>query len=228
MNEVSLLLFSPLSLGAPPQGRLERRARPPRSDRASAKSMLEPHRPLLGATSRSPRPEQLSIPTELSSFSAVQPAPCCLSLRKVLELSQAPPFDRTCLAYWRQGGTHRGTWSLPNGEDVLECGGGRQVPDPGAWGPGPTCLPQCRLLSPTPLDTLESVLYIFLRKYNDGCLVLLFLQVLWNKNCKKIKYLKCSNQSGFFVILIYYCVPIVNMKHSYFASQGYNFYCCYI
>lgn len=49
------------------------------------------------------------------------------------------------------------------------------------------------------------------------------------KNCKKIKYLKCSNKMGvFLVILIYYCVPIVNMKHSYFASQGHNLYCCYI
>lgn len=86
--------------------------------------------------------------------------------------------------------------------------------------------PLLLLLRPSPLDTLESVLYLFLRKYNDGCLVLLFLQVLWNN--KKIKYLKCSNKMEFFVILIYYRVPIVNTKHSYFASQGHNLYCCYI
>lgn len=85
------------------------------------------------------------------------------------------------------------------------------------------------ILLPKPtLSTLESVLYIFLRKYNDSCLVLLFLQVLWNKNCKKIKYLKCSNKMVFFVVILIYCVPIVNMKHSYFASQGHNLYCCYI
>lgn len=111
-----------------------------------------------------------------------------------------------------------------------ECQGGRdKLLMLWGWEPELTCLSsQLLLLTPTLLDTLESVLYIFLRKYHDSCLVLLFLQVLWNKNCKKIKYLKCSNKMGFFVILIYYCVPIVNMKHSYFASQGHNLYCCYI
>lgn len=76
----------------------------------------------------------------------------------------------------------------------------------------PSCLsPQPLLPEPTLLDTLESLLYIyiFLRKCNDSCLVLLFLQLLWNKNCKKIKYLKGSNRTGFFcysnILLCTYC-----------------------
>lgn len=73
----------------------------------------------------------------------------------------------------------------------------------------PSCLSSSSPTQTFPHDTLESVLYLFLRKYNAGCLVLLFLQVLWNN--KKMKYLKCSNKAGF-CYLIYYHVPIVNMK----------------
>lgn len=113
-------------------------------------------------------------------------------------------------------------------QKFLKRGTSNELLMPGNKGPEPAHLPTLPPLKPILLDTLESVLYIFLRKYNDSCLVLLFLQVLWNKNCKKIKYLKCSNKAGFFVILIYYCIPIVNTRHSYFASQGHNLYCCYI
>lgn len=73
----------------------------------------------------------------------------------------------------------------------------------------PSCISSSSPTQTPPHDTLESVLYLFLRKYNAGCLVLLFLQVLQNNN--KMKYLKCSNKAGF-CYLIYYHVPIVNMK----------------
>ncbi|KAG8450926.1 hypothetical protein GDO86_003269 [Hymenochirus boettgeri] len=60
-----------------------------------------------------------------------------------------------------------------------------------------------------------------------------FLKVLLKQKDKKkeesFNYLKnVLRQKSFVIILIYYCVPIVNMKRSYFASQGPTLYYCYI
>ena len=79
---------------------------------------------------------------------------------------------------------------------------------------------------PVTLDTLEFCIIFFFKMV---VCFLLFLQVLWKK-CKKVEVFKNvpRKKGGFVIILIYYCVPIVNTKHSYFASQGLTLYCCYI
>lgn len=80
---------------------------------------------------------------------------------------------------------------------------------------------------PLYLTHWSSVLYIF---FKDGCLVsVVFISVV-GKTVRKLKYLKKfqGKKKFFVIILIYYCVPIVNMKHSYFAIQGLTLYCCYI
>lgn len=51
----------------------------------------------------------------------------------------------------------------------------------------------CPLL---PCGHCNCVIYIFLRRFNDHCLVfVVFTNVV--KHCKKMKYLKCSNKMGF-------------------------------